>query len=71
MCTHYSTFHELAALAYGDQTKTHAIPTYIEFDKDGEFVAVGMYGVDRKIKVRYGPRLTLYCHLVPSLPAGV
>ena len=48
--TRFSSFRELATLYYGDGPMTSSsIVSSIEFDKDGEFFAVG--GVTRKIKV--------------------
>ena len=48
--TRFSSFRELATLYYGDGPMTsNSIVSSIEFDKDGEFFAVG--GVTRKIKV--------------------
>ena len=48
--TRFSSFRELATLYYGDGPMiSSSIVSSIEFDKDGEFFAVG--GVTRKIKV--------------------
>ena len=48
--TSLSSFRELSALTYGDQSpSSHSIVSSIEFDKDGEFFAIA--GVTRKIKV--------------------
>ena len=49
--TRYSTFRDLATIFYGDLpvTSGSSIVSSIEFDKDGDFFAVG--GVTRKIKV--------------------
>ena len=45
-----SSFRELSALTYGDQSPSScSIVSSIEFDKDGEFFAIA--GVTRKIKV--------------------
>ncbi len=49
--TRYSKFQDVATLFYGDLpvTSGSSIVSSIEFDKDGDFFAVG--GVTRKIKV--------------------
>ena len=49
--TRYSSFRELSALAYGDQTANYPIVSSIDFDKDGDFIAVA--GLTKKIKVYY------------------
>ena len=46
--TRYSTFRELSRLVYTDPTLSSSIVSSIEFDKDGEFLAVA--GVSKKIK---------------------
>ena len=49
--TKYSSFQELSTLYYGDgPIGSSSIVSSIEFDKDGEFFAVG--GVTKRIKVR-------------------
>ena len=47
--TRYSTFRELSGLVYTDPNLNSSIVSSIEFDKDGEYLAVA--GVSKKIKV--------------------
>ena len=48
--TQYSSFKELATLTYADgPIGSSSIVSSIEFDKDGDFFAVG--GVTKKVKV--------------------
>ncbi|KAL5484611.1 hypothetical protein EMCRGX_G021140 [Ephydatia muelleri] len=47
--TRYSTFRELSGLVYTDPNLNSSIVSSIEFDKDGEYLAVA--GVSKKIKI--------------------
>ena len=64
--TRYSTFKELSSLFYGDLpvTSGSSIVSSIEFDKDGDFFAVG--GVTKKIKVERDMRLRCLCFYLIS-----